>query len=103
MEKARGEVEARCELCCEAKAKAFCRQCAVFICDECMKSHQRMKTFDGYETVTLEQLKNGGTKNIPIKKLPRSTCKLHEEEMKIYCFDCNHLICRDCIVFDDSC
>ena len=59
-----------------------------------------MKTFDGHETVTLGELKEDGTKNILIKKTSRSTCKVHEEEMKIYCFDCDHLICRDCIVFD---
>ena len=35
MEKARGEVEAYCELCSSgAKATAYCRQCAAFICDE---------------------------------------------------------------------
>ena len=42
MERAQGTVEVKCEACIsEAKAESFCRQCAVFICNECVKSHQR--------------------------------------------------------------
>ena len=33
-------------------------------------------------------------------KKKKKTCKIHEEQAKLYCFDCNSLICRDCIVFD---
>ena len=29
-------------------------------------------------------------------------CKDHEEQLKIYCFDCNHLICRDCVLYDHA-
>ena len=103
MQKAQGKIEAYCELCQsqEGKAIAFCRQCAGFICDECMRSHRRMKTFAGHKATTLEDLRKGGARNIPmIGQLPRPTCGVHEKKLKLYCFDCSTLICRDCIIFD---
>ena len=103
MEKAKGKIEAYCELCPsrEDKAIAFCRQCAGFICDECMRSHQRMKTFAGHKVTTLEDLRKGGARNFSIiGQPPRPTCKAHKKKLKLYCFDCSTLICRDCIIFD---
>ena len=102
MEKAQGKVEAICELCSGAKVEAFCRQCAEFICSDCVRSHRKMKTFAGHKVVTLQELKEGGAKAIPLKEAPPSICKDHDEQLKIYCFDCNHLICRDCIIRDHA-
>ena len=100
MEKAHGN--AMCELCSRAKVEAFCRQCAEFICSDCVRSHRRMKTFATHKVVTLQELKEGGAKGIPLKEAPPSMCKDHDEQLKIYCFDCNHLICRDCIIYDHA-
>ena len=103
MAKAEGKVEALCEICSGAKAEAFCRQCACFICSDCMKSHQKMKAlFPGHKVVTLEELKVGGACRLPLKEAPPRMCKEHEEQLKIFCFDCNCLICRDCIVIDHA-
>ncbi len=35
-------------------------------------------------------------------KKTASYCSLHDELMKIYCFTCSCLICRDCIVIDHA-
>ena len=102
MEKAHGKVEAICELCSGAKVEAFCRQCAEFICSDCVRSHRKMKTFATHKVVTLQELKEGGAKGIPLKEAPPPMCKDHDEQLKIYCFDCNHLICRDCIIRDHA-
>ena len=102
MEKAHGKVEALCELCSGAKVEAFCRQCAEFICSDCVRSHRKMKTFATHKVVTLQELKEGGAKGIPLKEAPPSMCKDHDEQLKIYCFDCNHLICRDCVISDHA-
>ena len=93
-----GKVEARCEMCSEVKAKAFCQQCAMFICDKCVESHQRMKVFVGHKISSLDELKECGAKEIFIQEPPLQICKEHEEPMKIYCFDCSCLICRDCTI-----
>ena len=102
MEKTHGKVEAVCEMCSRAKAEAFCRQCTDFICSSCVGLHQTLKMFTGHKVVTLQELKEGGAKEIPLKEAPPSMCKDHDEQLKIYCFDCSRLICRDCIVLDHA-
>ena len=102
MEKAQGKSEAVCEMCSGTKAEAFCRQCTYFICSDCVRSHSKMKVFAGHDVVTLQELKEGGAKVIPLKEAPPPVCKDHDEQLKIFCFDCNHLICRDCIIRDHA-
>ena len=101
MERAHGKLDAKCELCSEDKAEAFCRQCAQFICEKCIETHQRMKkSFPGHRIVTFEELKEGGVKEITSQEYPLQTCRKHEELIKMYCFDCNCLICCDCTIMD---
>ena len=102
MEKAQGKMEAVCEMCSRAKAEAFCRQCTEFICNDCVKLHGVLKVFAGHKVVTLQELKEGGAKSIPLKEAPPSICKDHDEQLKVYCFDCNQLICRDCVLYDHA-
>ena len=102
MEKAHGKVEAMCEQCAESKAVAFCRQCATFICDNCVEVHKKMRVFVDHKVTTLEELKEGGAKQLLPKQAPPPMCKVHEEQMKIYCYECKHLICRDCILDDHA-
>ena len=102
MVKAHGKVETICEMCSREKAEAFCRQCAEFICNDCVRSHKNMKVFASHKVVTIEELKEGGAKAIPVKEAPPSMCTDHDEQLKIFCFDCNHLICRDCIIYDHA-
>ena len=80
MEKAQGKLEAVCEMCSGAKAEAFCRQCAEFICNGCTKSHSKMKVFEGHKVVTLQELKEGRAKDI--QQAPASTCKDDYEQYK---------------------
>ena len=101
LERATGEVEAKCELCSEEKATAFCRQCAKFLCAECVKSHERLKKlFPNHKISTIEELKEGGAKEIVTPEPTLQTCKEHEQQMNIFCFDCGCLICRDCTIKD---
>ena len=75
MEKAQGKLEAVCEMCSGAKAEAFCRQCTEFICNGCVKSHSKMKVFEGHKVVTLQELKEGRAKDTQLKETPASMCK----------------------------
>ena len=101
METADRKVEAVCQQCSGGSSDGFCRHCAEFICGECMKVHKKMKIFAGHEILTLDELKEGGAKKIVAKPPPRM-CQKHDEQKKIYCFDCDCLICRDCIVIDHT-
>ena len=100
MAKAEGRVETVCEQCARGKAVAFCRQCAEFICEDCVCSHLKLKVFAGHEVSSLADLKRGGTKDISLKESLLPNCPEHDELMKIFCFDCNCLVCRDCILYD---
>ena len=102
MEKAHGKVQAHCEQCSGGVSVAFCRQCAEFICADCVIIHKKLKVFAGHKVVTLEELKKGGAKQILVSKPPPPKCPIHDEPMKAYCFNCSQLICRDCIVIDHA-
>ena len=101
LEKVQGKVEAKCEMCSAGVATAFCRHCMDFICAECVKLHQRLKVFAGHEISTLAELKEGGARNIVANLPPPPMCIIHEEQAKIYCYDCKTLICRDCVIDED--
>ena len=60
-----------------------------------------MKIFAGHIVTPLDKLKEGA-KEIVIGEDPVKMCKEHDEAMKIFCFDCNTLICRDCTVIDHA-
>ena len=102
MAKAEGKLEAVCEQCAGEKSVAFCRHCAEFICPDCVRSHQKMKVFTGHVVASLEDLKSGGAKNIPLKETPPLKCPDHDKSIKIFCFDCDRLICRDCTIIDHN-
>ena len=100
MARAEGKVEARCEQCAGEKSVAFCRQCAEFICGDCTAIHKKIKFFAGHVVASLDDLKKGGEKNIPLKEAPARKCEEHDKTLKLFCFDCKRLICRDCTIIE---
>ena len=102
MEKLHSKLEVTCEMCSRGKVTAFCRQCVDFICDKCVELHQYIKVFAGHKISTLEELKQGGVKELVFNDLPPPKCDDHDEPKKIFCSDCKKLICRDCVVIDHA-
>ena len=103
MEKVQGATSSGdliCEQCRSDKAVAFCRHCAQYICDHCRESHRRMKMLSGHTVVSIEELRRNAEENLPIVQPEPMKCKEHQEQLKIYCFTCNQLICRDCTILD---
>ena len=100
MARAEGKVDSLCEQCARDKSVAFCQQCAEFICGDCVAIHKRIKVFAGHVVASLEDLKKGGVKNIPLKETPAAACADHGEPMILFCFDCERLICRDCTIIE---
>ena len=99
LEKAQDKIDVKCELCTETQAEAFCQQCTGFICADCIKAHQKMKTFACHKISSLEEFKSGlSVKDIIMEKSRLQMCELHKQPMTIYCFDCSCLICCDCIM-----
>ena len=103
MEKVQGATSSGdliCEQCRSDKAVAFCRHCAHFICDFCKEGHRRMKVLSGHTVVSIEELRRNAEENLPIVQPEPMRCKEHQEQLKIYCFTCNQLICRDCVLIE---
>ena len=93
--------QAHCEICTtpQALAEAFCQQCDKFACKSCVHMHSVMKAlFDGHKIVSIDQLLKIKAEELVPKNPAHSKCEVHGELLKIYCFDCNKLICRDCTV-----
>ena len=98
-----GQVEVKCETCLEVyneKAEAFCRQCAAFICAECIKSHKRNRQYSKHKVSSLDDLKQGKCKPVEKKDDLPDKCEDHDEPKVIYCYDCDALICCHCIMKD---
>ena len=102
LQRAHGKVEVKCELCTKSPptAKAFCRQCARFICNECVEIHSNLQIFLSHEIASFEDLKHGRAIAIATKEPPTSKCEVHEEPFIIYCYDCSCLICQHCTLKD---
>lgn len=99
--KMEGKIESLCEQCTAANlAVSFCRQCAEFVCAECVISHKNLKIFVGHVVMTMGELKERGHKDIPLKVTPPIQCDVHCQEVGLFCFDCNKLICCDCTIVD---
>ena len=95
--------QAHCEICTnpQALAEAFCQQCDKFACKSCVHMHSVMKAaFDGHKIVSIDQLLKIKAEELVPKNPAHSKCQVHGKSLKIYCFDCNKLICRDCTVKD---
>ena len=95
--------QAHCEICTnpQALAEAFCQKCDKFACKSCVHMHSIMKAaFDGHKIISIDQLLKIKAEELVPKNPAHSKCEVHGELLKIYCFDCNKLICRDCTVKD---
>ena len=95
--------QVQCEMCnaSQALAEAFCRQCDKFACQNCVQMHSVMKAFfDGHETVSIDQLQKIKPEELVPRNPKPGKCQAHGELLKIFCFGCNELICRDCTVRD---
>ena len=60
-----------------------------------------MKSFSDHVVVSLDDLRQNTAAHLPVKEETQMRCKEHGgKKMKLYCYDCKQLICRDCIVID---
>ena len=95
--------EIACQNCSEAKSTSFCHTCG-FICASCTNDHKKKKVYGGHpETVPISEMREGAMIQLPIRKAPSYACQEHEGEvLKLYCFECEQLICRDCTLVDHA-
>ena len=86
-----------CNKCKKREAVGFCRTCG-FVCQRCVETHQEWDDLSTHDIIDLETLTGDVTTLVPpLKKT--LFCSTHPtKKAKLYCDECDELICRDCIV-----
>ncbi|KAJ3441971.1 e3 ubiquitin-protein ligase trim [Anaeramoeba flamelloides] len=79
----------------EVLAGCYCPSCKVHFCSECDSFHDNHPLFKNHvrDPVNQEILKK---KTKQIKQIVVPNCKIHQEKIGLYCFDCLSLICFNC-------
>ena len=95
--------EIACQSCSsDGEATSYCDTCG-FVCTACANLHKMIKVFEGHQTVPISEIREGTLIRLPKKKAPTSTCQKHEgKRCKLYCFQCEQLICKDCTLVDHA-
>ena len=87
-----------CDNCDNTNADSYCKQCATFLCPECLYHHNEWKPNAGHQILSLDEVASTAHK-LPRAKQEQSTvCTEHNEPLKIFCESCQQLICHDCTV-----
>ena len=87
----------KCGSCLEAnnsKVVSFCYNCKGFLCPQCNRSHNNMKTLQHHNCISVEELKSFKSSGNVEKP---EFCREHpEKKVKLFCLTCQLLICKDC-------
>lgn len=90
----------KCSSCSEDEtATSWCVECAEYICDSCVRAHQRLKITKDHTIKTKEEaLTDNQSMTTEEKSL---MCATHsQEKLSLFCETCDKLTCRDCQLVD---
>ncbi|XP_044062713.1 mucin-5AC isoform X2 [Siniperca chuatsi] len=80
----------QCSSCDGSSARCWCLDCNEALCNVCVSAHRRVTLTRSHRI--LNQPPAGAVSTPPTK-----FCRLHPSEtLKLFCFTCNQLTCRDC-------
>ncbi|KAM4735517.1 uncharacterized protein trim33l isoform 2-T2 [Anableps anableps] len=90
-----GDVQTlQCGSCEGCSASCWCLDCSEALCDACLAAHRRVTLTRSHRV--LNHQPEGTSLISPIK-----FCRRHpSEELKLFCFTCSQLTCRDCQLAD---
>ena len=89
----------KCENCTDKNATKYCRQCGMFICDDCTQAHNAWKMNYGHQIVGINKVEANAVGKLAPTKQPSVKCEKHSDmEARIYCETCSELICNDCTI-----
>ena len=87
----------KCKL--NAQATAFCYDCKCALCETCNQMHQRTVEYSSHNISSLDEIKQSTT----LPSVSRNyMCPVHNDELRLLCFDCQDVICRDCTISDHN-
>ena len=89
-----------CQNCNEDEnAVSICSDCTIFLCDFCVKSHQRSKATNGHKIQSLDEMRKGDSDVLSVLPEKFEMCPIHPTKpLELYCECKEMLICRDCII-----
>ena len=96
LKKVTGNRHTSCDKCNKADAVCYCKQCAMFLCQQCLHRHDEWMT--GHQTLSLDEVVNTVHQLPQAKPEVTSTCTDHSEPLKIFCETCKESICQLCTV-----
>ncbi|XP_072014438.1 E3 ubiquitin-protein ligase TRIM56-like [Amphiura filiformis] len=81
-------------------AVSFCHDCASFLCQGCIDSHQKMRSMRNHQLVTIEELQ--AKKCNPMMQQQQHCTKHPKQDMTMYCTEanCRVPVCATCGLLD---
>ena len=96
LKKVTGNRHTSCDSCDNTNAVHYCKQCAKFLCQQCLQQHNKWIT--GHQTLGLDEVVNTVYQLPQAKPEVTSTCTDHSKPHEIFCETCKEFICQLCIV-----
>ena len=86
----------QCEGCVTSTAAVvYCSQCCEFLCTMCRDHHNVSRKTKDHKLVDAKERE----KNISLPETPLNCPIPHHGELRLYCENCNTVICSDCTIF----
>ena len=97
MKKASAHQHVSCDNCDNTNANSYCKQCATFLCPECLPHHNKWKPNAGHQILSLDEVASTAHQ-LPRAKQDLMSCTDHNKPLDLFCESCRQLICHDCTV-----
>ena len=97
MKKASAHQHVSCHNCDNTNADGYCKQCATFLCPECLPLHNKWKPNAGHQIFSLVEVASTAHQ-LPLAKQDLMSCTDHNKPLDLFCESCQQRICHDCTV-----
>jgi len=82
----------------ENEATHYCLDCEAYFCGACTKVHKTVKSSKNHHVISIEKMKDQNQFKVISKSNSQFHCQIHQnEEIKLFCEDCQEPICSLCI------
>ena len=89
---------ASCDICDDNNADRYCKQCAKFLCPQCLHHHNNWKPNVSHQIISLDEVASSAYLLTQAKPDPTMICSDHDKPLDIFCNTCQQLICCGCTV-----
>ena len=96
MIKVSGHQQVTCDNCTTTNATGYCKECAKFLCQECIDVHKRFVSIADHNITSLDEVTTSASKMLPENQ--EIKCSSHNKPLEIFCGTCEELICQHCTV-----